>query len=72
MCPATLQGYAEAAGFGAFEVLPIEGFGFCASIGCPDRQHRIELGFRDEPPWTVLISALDAGIRGPVVFPSVN
>ena len=28
MRPATLQGYGEAAGFGAFEVLPIENFGF--------------------------------------------
>lgn len=28
MRPSTLQGYGEAAGFGAFEVLPIEGFGF--------------------------------------------
>ncbi len=28
MRPSTLQGYGEEAGFGAFEVLPIEGFGF--------------------------------------------
>ena len=28
MRPSTLQGYGEAAGFGAFEVLPIEDFGF--------------------------------------------
>ncbi len=28
MRPSTLQAYGEAAGFGAFEVLPIEGFGF--------------------------------------------
>ena len=28
MRPSTLQGYGEAAGFGAFEILPIEGFGF--------------------------------------------
>jgi hypothetical protein len=28
MRPSTLRKYGEAAGFGAFEVLPIEGFGF--------------------------------------------
>jgi hypothetical protein len=28
MRPSTLQGYGEAAGFNAFEILPIEGFGF--------------------------------------------